>query len=210
MMDEDLSGQQKGSLSYGQQRTFRGLEDVAIQQRLIKARRLLDQVVFKRTGKELDLLELGCGFWGRNLVALQHDYLNVKYTGVDLSVSKDVTGIKLIQADITAWQPEQTYDVVLSLAVAEHLLDPAAHFALIAKCLKKDGLAGMTTPTPQADFVLCTLGKLGMFDREEIEDHKLYLTRNGLDTLARQAGLAVEENYTFSLGMNQWMLMRKA
>lgn len=144
------------------------------------------------------------------MVALQPDYLNVKLTGVDLSVSKETDGIKLIEADITDWKPEQIYDMVLSLAVAEHLLDPASHFALIAKCLKEGGLAGLTTPTPQADFVLRTLGKLGIFDRQEIEDHKLYLTQNGLQTLAKQAGLAVEECYTFSLGMNQWMLLRKA
>lgn len=54
----------KRSLSYGQQRTFRGLEDLAIQRRLTKARRLLDQVVFKNKSETLDLLELGCGFWG--------------------------------------------------------------------------------------------------------------------------------------------------
>lgn len=210
MMAKNMPRQQKRSFSYGQQRAFRGLEEAAIQRRLVKARRLLDLVVSKRPGKQLDVLELGCGFWGRNLAGLQPDYLNVKFTGVDLSVSKNVAGIHLIQADLSVWQPEQTYDVVLSLAVVEHLLAPAAHFALIAKSLKKDGQAGLTTPTPQADLVLRMLGKLGIFDREEIEDHKLYLTQNGLESLAGQAGLAVEENYTFSLGMNQWMLTRKA
>lgn len=200
----------KRSHSYGQQRTFRGLEDFAIRRRLFRARSFLDLLVSENPGKELQCLELGCGFWGRNLAALSQGYPGVEFTGVDLSVTSETHGFDLIEADLTTWIPKVTYDGVLSLAVIEHLLDPQAHFDLIAKCLRKDGLAGLTTPAPQGHFVLKKLARLGIFDRQEIKDHKLYLTQTGLKALADCAGLSVEQYQEFSMGMNQWMLLRKA
>ncbi|MEX2160747.1 MAG: class I SAM-dependent methyltransferase [Anaerolineales bacterium] len=199
----------KRAHSYGEQRTFRGLENFAIRRRLLRARLFLDLLVVQNPGKQLHCLELGCGYWGRNLVALSRDYPGIEFSGVDLSVSKEASGFELIEADLTTWAPQKTYDGVLSLAVAEHLLDPQTHFALIAKCLLQGGLAGLTTPAPQAHFVLSTLARLGIFDREEISDHKLYLTRTGLEALANGAGFTVEQYREFSLWLNQWMLLRK-
>jgi hypothetical protein len=49
---------------------------------------------------------------------------------------------------------------------------------------------------------------LGIFDAEEIADHKLYLTQRGLALCAERAGLVVEVNERFSLGMNQWLVVR--
>lgn len=201
---------EKRKVSYGEERTFRGLEDVAIRRRLVKAHRLLENLLHENPEKELQVLELGCGFWGRNLQMLSEDFAGVQFTGVDLTVAKEKTGaVNLIQADLTKWKPDRTYDGVLSLAVLEHLLDPQQHFELIAACLKKGGLAGLTTPTPPGHFVLERLAGLGIFDRAEIKDHKMYFTENGLENLAKGAGLVVEEYREMSLGMNQWMLLRK-
>jgi len=209
MMAKNLTTEQR-KISYGEQRAFSGLEDIAIKRRLIKAQWLLETLLYKNPEKELQVLELGCGFWGRNLQKLSKDFAGVQLSGVDLTVTKEKTGpVNLIQADLTKWKPDRTYDGVLSLAVLEHLLDPQQHFELIATCLKKGGLAGLTTPTPPAHFVLERLARLGIFDRAEIKDHKMYFTENGLDNLAERAGLVVEEYREMSLGMNQWMLLRK-
>ncbi len=200
----------KRKVSYGEERTFRGLEDIAIQRRLIKARRLLEILLYENPEKELHIIELGCGFWARNLQMLSEDFAGVQFSGLDLTVTKEKIGsVNLIQTDLTKWEPDRTYGGVLSLAVLEHLLDPQQHFEVIATCLMKGGLAGLTTPTPPAHFILERLARLGIFDRAEIKDHKMYFTENGLTSLAKGAGLVVEEYREMSLGMNQWMLLRK-
>jgi hypothetical protein len=128
---------------------------------------------------------------------------------VDLSIDSSSTAVELIQANLAEWKPNKRYDGVLSLAVAEHLLDPQRHFALIADCLERSGLAGVTTPTPQAHILLAMLSRPGVFDRDEIRDHKLYLTQTGIESMAAEAGLQVQGYSQFSLGMNQWTLLRR-
>lgn len=196
-------------VSYGEKRRFQGLEAFAIRRRLRAARHVLDVLVANDPNGKFEVLELGCGFWGRNLSLLSKEYMNINFKGVDLSVSKNVSGVSLIEADISTWKPSQNYDAVLSLAVIEHLVDSLGHFELMAKCLRKGGFIGLTTPGPQAHFVLDALARLGIFDRSEIEDHKLYLTETGIHQLAVDSGFSVLEFKRFSLGMNQWVLMQK-
>ncbi len=195
--------------AYGEGRNFRGLEAFAIRGRLRLARELLGELVEKIETSNAEVLELGCGYWGRNLKALKEEFPTLQFTGVDLSVSSSEQEIELVQADLSTWQPSKKYDVVLSLAVLEHLTEPHKHFELIANSLKLGGLAGLTSPAPQAHLILTTLGRLGIFDREEIRDHKVYYTETGLRLLATVAGLHVESYNTLSLGLNQWILMRK-
>lgn len=195
--------------SYGQNRRLVGLEDLAIRKRLERAQALLGRIRAEQPSKTLKVLELGCGYWGRNLAELSRSNPAVEFTGVDLSVAEQADGFRLIEGDITSWAPKETYDVVLSLAVVEHLTEPQRHFNLMASALAAGGLAGLTTPSPAADALLSALSRSRIFDSEEISDHKLYLTEAGLRLCAQQAGLEVMEYERFSFGMNQWIVLRK-
>jgi len=206
MMSKESALRKRG-IAYGEHREFYGLEAYSISRRLKQARGLLGRLVIQKPKAEV--LELGCGYWGNNLRLLHQEYPHIKFTGVDLSVSKGVTGIQLVQADIFSWNPHYEYDAVLSLAVVEHLLNPQAHFRLLAHCTKAHGLVGLTTPTPQSHFILKLLAWLKIFDRSEIDDHKNYLTETGIRNLAENTGFSTEEFRTFSAGMNQWALLRK-
>jgi trans-aconitate methyltransferase len=195
--------------AYGQQRRFAGLEAFAIGLRLKKARLLVEQLIAENMG-DLSLLELGCGYWGNNLVQLSKEFPQVQFSGVDVAVSAEpVQNIHLSAANLESWRPSEAYDAVLSLAVLEHLVDPRVHFALIAACLKPKGLCALTTPTPPSHMVLSTLADLGIFDADEIRDHKSYYTEQGLRSLAAGAKLKVENYSQMSFGMNQWILLRK-
>jgi trans-aconitate methyltransferase len=198
---------QNRNISYGEKRKFGGLEAIAIRRRLKQALDLLRDISIQ--APTAYVLELGCGFWGSNLIAMEAVFPAMSFTGVDLSVSKDVSHIELIEANVSSWTPNRQFDVVLSLAVVEHLPDPQHHFGLLADCVKDAGRIGLTTPTPQSHFVLKVLSRLGIFDRSEIDDHKSYLTESGIRTLADISRLTFEELYTFSFGLNQWALMRK-
>jgi trans-aconitate methyltransferase len=201
------SSLQNRDISYGEQRKFIGLEAIAIRRRLKPALHLLRDVSIQ--APEANVLELGCGFWGRNLNAMKAIFPAMSFTGVDLSVSAEESKVQLIQANVSSWVPNRQFDVALSLAVVEHLSDPQHHFGLLADCVKETGWIGLTTPTPQSHFVLRVLSRLGIFDKLEIDDHKSYLTRPGIQTLAGISKLTVEEFYTFSFGLNQWALLRK-
>lgn len=201
----------KRASAYGQNRKFRGLEQAAIRRRQHAARQALATLTANER-REIKVLELGCGYTGQNLALLSTDFPLAHYTGVDVSVVGDqeaVTKVELLQADLETWQPDRQYDLVLSLAVVEHLLNPLRHFALIAECLTSSGLALLTTPTPPADVLLRLLAALGIFDKDEILDHKTYLTKTGIHYFAQRAALRVENYHLLSLGMNHVLHLRR-
>lgn len=196
--------------AYGEERRFKGLEAFAIGLRLKKARELVARIAHADQNEPIEILELGCGFWARNLFQLSKEFPDVHFTGIDVSVSLEETpSVKLIAADLESWRPNRTYSAVLSLAVLEHLRDPRRHFDLIAEVLQPGGLCGLTSPTPPSHGVLSLLAKLGIFDAEEIKDHKSYYTQGGISALAESAGLVIDEYVPMSFGFNQWALLRK-
>lgn len=201
------SSLQYRDFSYGEQRKFNGLEAIAIRRRLNQAIRLLQDVSIHTPAATV--LELGCGFWGSNLSVMKAIFPSMSFIGVDLSVSANVSDVRLIEGNVSNWTPNNVFDIVLSLAVVEHLPDPQHHFGLLATCVTEAGRIGLTTPAPQAHFFLKALSRLGIFDKAEIDDHKNYLTESGIQAMANNSKLIVEELHTFSFRMNQWAIMRK-
>jgi trans-aconitate methyltransferase len=201
-----MNTDQNRNFSYGERRQFSAIERYAIGLRLQVVVDALQQLQQAHPGEALRVLELGCGYRGNNLAYLKARYPEMDFTGVDLTIDEALLGqpgITLLAADLNDWQPEDEYDCVLSLAVAEHLLDLPKHFQLITECLAAGGVAILTSPTPPAHAVLSLLAWLNIFDKEEIQDHKLYLTGEGISALAGDAGLGVQTYRTFSLAMNQ-------
>ncbi len=202
------------SFSYGQHRQFNVLERAAIQRRVREVLKTLRAFVANRPSEPIDVLELGCGYFASNLQQIKRLIPNARCTGVDLVVSQEVANrqeLELLEVELDSWRPPRTFDLVLSLAVIEHLVDIQRHFDLIARSLRPNGIAVNTTPTPYAHFMLQALGKFGIVDTKEIIDHKLYLTRTGVYSLARRASLEVLDYNLFQFGMNQhYVLQLKA
>lgn len=194
--------------SYGERRIFSCIEKIAIRQRVKVAEKVL-KIIYK-TKRNATVLELGCGFFGYNLLYLKSRFPQMHFIGVDLKCSSDIDNIELIEYNIEHWKPDTKFDCVLSLAVIEHLLDLQAHFQLISLSLSDDGFAVITTPTPYAHIVLKFLSYLGIFDKREINDHKLYLTKTGITALAEKYFLEIIEFRYLSLGLNQLCILKKA
>lgn len=202
--------QEPRAFAYGQRRRFTWLERIAIGLRAKAAEQILDQLGERHTS--FAVLELGCGFDANLIYHLKCRFPAAEFTGVDLKINPlapPMGGIELLEADLTKWQPSHQFDCVISLAVIEHLSQPEAHFDLIARSLAENGIALLTTPTPLAHQALWLLCVLGQFDNEEIRDHKLYLTKEGIEYLAKAVGLQVTDYQIISFGMNHRVLLRK-
>mgnify|MGYP001189175524 CR=1 FL=1 len=196
--------------SYGQTRNFCALEKYAIKLRLRNAINYIDYFT-KSYKKNISIIELGCGYSGNNLLAIKKKNPDSSCTGIDLFINPELKSnekMNFIEADINKWKPEKTYDCVLSLAVIEHLTDLQGHFNLISDCLSPNGIAIISTPLPHAHIIiwLLSLIKIG---NEEYNDHKLYLTKAGIESLAKISNLKILKHETVSIGFNRIYLMIK-
>lgn len=203
-----VNNPQNNAVVYGQQ-ALSWVDRLTIRRRIALARALIDQS--RRAGQPVStVIELGCGYHGTNLRLLSELYPEVTFCGVDLMVSdQPIPRTQLEAADISQWQPAERYDVVLSLAVVEHLIEPLAHFDLIRRCLQPGGIALLTSPTPANHTVWSGLARLGLI-HVAVDDHKLYLTRAGIADLAAEAGLSLVQYRSFQAGLNQYAWLKCA
>ena len=193
---------------YGETRRFSSLEKWAIRLRLRAAEAALEQQLRALAREDLSVLELGCGYHGENLAYLRSRFPRSSFLGVDVRVNPQLSGgpVRLVAGNVKDWRPPGSFDLVLSLALAEHLVDLPGHFELIAETLAPEGVAVLTSPQPQAHAVLLVLSRIGIFEKN---DHKLYLTRVGLEALAEAAQLEVRDYRSFALGMNQSITLQR-
>ena len=87
------------------------------------------------------------------------------------------------------------FDVVTSMEVIEHVTDPAAFVAELARCLKPDGLLIMSTPNRTAAsriFLVEAAERLGQVPRGTHDWHR-FLTPEELTSLLADAGFTVVE-----------------
>lgn len=166
--------------------------------------------VRRQLGRPVDcIVDLGCGRTAPLLQELLRGGLASRAIGIDLDPSTDVngSGLDVVRADLNAVLPlpDSSADVVLSLAVIEHLTNPVLHLREALRILKPGGRLLLTTPSPRGKPVLEFLAfRLGVIDRTEIEDHKNYFDGAGLAQMLETAGFSAVGMRigTFQLGMN--------
>lgn len=75
---------------------------------------------------------------------------------------------------------DNSVDIVLSLAVIEHLNSPENYLSEIYRIMSPGGYAVLTTPSTYGKPVLETLAALRLIAKEEIDDHKIYYNKKTL------------------------------
>lgn len=103
-------------------------------------------------GKRLRILDLGCGNGNltRCLAEMGHEVTGVdsSESGIDIA-RKSASGCYFIRADICELpfdKLEDSFDVVISVEVIEHLLYPGELIKAAARCLRRGGRLILTTP----------------------------------------------------------------
>ena len=156
------------------------------------------------------LVDVGCGVHYELLKELK-SYIRKGY-GIDLNVENRVDdNLILKKANIEECLPlkESSADVVVMLALIEHLDHPLKALRKIRKVLRNNGILLITTPTPYSKHLLEVCAKIGILDRDEIFSHKRYFSKRELIEILRKAGFKVLLHRYFQFYLNQYVVAKK-
>lgn len=107
---------------------------------------------------------------------------------------------------------QHNYEVVIALAVFEHLHPPVLQQVLhqLHSITTADAVIAGTVPTPLARPVLELLSyRLGLIDPSQIRDHKVYYDDLWLAEVLKRTPWELEHYQHFQLGMNSFFTLRK-
>ena len=143
--------------------------------------------------RDLEVLELGCGFRATQLVALAP---RLKHgTGVDLQLAPELASLPTFtfhEGTIEEALPKltgQAFDAVLLISVLEHLRDPLGVLGAVRALLKPSGIVLINVPTWRGKaFLEFSAFRLGLSPKMEMDDHKMYYDKSDLWPLLVRAG----------------------
>tara|TARA_B100000212_G_C27275462_1_gene490719 strand:- start:54 stop:626 length:573 start_codon:yes stop_codon:yes gene_type:complete len=176
--------------------------------------KLLSYLRYKRTIefiKNKKVLDFGCGIsnWNAKFIGKYPKFIH----GVDSSLSEFERENYLIEIfkDIKEL-PISDYEVVLSMAVFEHI-EPFNLITILDQIYTKTSQNAIifgTTPTPLSRPILETLSyKLKLIDKSQISDHKVYYDDFWLKSILTKTNWTVKSYRTFQLGMNSEFILGK-
>lgn len=162
-----------------------------------------------------DVLDLACG--PATGLGLAGDRIN-KYYGVEYDL-KTVELLRVRYPEAKFFQKDLDedfldfdikFDVILLIAVIEHIFNQKHLFKEIIKSLKPGGKIVMTTPTPFGNDIIHRFGgKLGLFSKVATDDHIVIFNKKRLQIVAKEFGLKIEKYQRFQLGCNQLVVLTK-
>ena len=149
--------------------------------------------------KGLRALDVGCGagLLAEPLARMGADVTAIDAASENIAVAKAHAEKQRLPIDYRACGAEaldvEPFDLVTSMEVIEHVTDPAAFVAALARLLAPGGLMVLSTPnrTPASKLGLITIGEgLGMVPKGT-HDWRKFLTPDELAAHANAAGLEV-------------------
>jgi SAM-dependent methyltransferase len=150
-----------------------------------------------------DLLEVGCGYgFLQEEAAPLFDSLTA--TDFDSEAVKRINqlGYQGIQGGLEALPTGQSYDLIISMGVIEHIYEPTAWVKKLSQHLKPTGWLILSTP-PMNSFWLKLQGK--NWPSFKIPEHVIYYDRHTLTKLFHQCGAIqtriLNSSYAYPLGM---------
>ena len=160
------------------------------------------------------LLDVGCGM--TDLPARFASYVGCDRDPLVLSeMRRRHPGASFASWDVDADEPPPEvlagapYDVVLMLAILEHLPSPARALSRVAPLLAPAGRVLATTPHPLGRLPLEAGALLGLLSRHADEEHEALLDRAALARAAEAAGLVTTVYSRFLAGLNQLTVLAR-
>jgi SAM-dependent methyltransferase len=167
--------------------------------------------------RDLEVLELGCGFRATQLVALAPRLK--RGTGVDFQIAPKLANLPVFvfhEGTIEETLPKlagQTFDAVMLISVLEHLRDPLLILEAVRDLLKPSGALLVNVPTWRGKaFLEFSAFRLGLSPKMEMDDHKMYYDKRDLWPLLVRAGFKpslIKLRY-HKFGLNLFAVAQKA
>ena len=176
--------------------------------------KLLSYARYKRTIeyiKNKKVLDFGCGIsnWNAKFIGEYPKYIHGVDSSFTLSNRKNSL-IKIYKA--LDELPQSDYEVVLSMAVFEHI-EPFELIKILDQIHNKTSKYAIifgTTPTPIARPILEILSyKLKLIDESQIRDHKVYYDDFWLKSMLKKTDWIIQKYRTFQFGMNSEFILCK-
>lgn len=105
---------------------------------------------------------------------------------------------------------DRKFDCVLMAALIEHLFNQKFVMDQVASILKPGGVVALTTPTPFGNDIVHRWGAyMGIFDKEQANDHIVIYDRFRFKILAAEVGLNLKYHKYFQFGCNQLAVLEK-
>lgn len=140
-----------------------------------------------------DVCDFGCGFEATFMRSVLAEVRSA--TLIDIAVADDLKShpkVTVIEGElpgVLATLPDKSLDVVLGMAVLEHLWEPAETLAHCRRLLRPGGICSINVPSWLGKPVLEFLAfRLGLSPADEIDDHKTYYDPRDLWPLLVAAG----------------------
>ncbi len=104
---------------------------------------------------------------------------------------------------------DQDYDVIVALAVIEHIPDPVKWLSELVQKLVAGGIMVLTTPHPAMEWIHSMGAKIGIFSAHAHEQHETLLDARAMSEIADKADLQVTRYSKFLLGCNQLFILSR-
>lgn len=149
------------------------------------------------------ILDVGCGSGALAALVDAEHYLGVEVDDVSLKQAQ----LHFLTHRFVSKLPVsiEKFDSIISLAVIEHVSDPAKFLRMLTGWLK-DILTSrqvVTKPYPTVDWIYDTGATIALFSKHANKEHKDLLDRATLVAAGNQAGLKLVSYQRFLFGANQ-------
>jgi 2-polyprenyl-3-methyl-5-hydroxy-6-metoxy-1,4-benzoquinol methylase len=154
------------------------------------------------------VLDFGCGSGALAALIPPSDYCGIDRDPDSLEIARNEhPEHRFDTAQVTAGE---RFDTVVSLAVIEHVADPAEFLHMLKQSLVSSAEARIvcTTPHPAVDWVHTAGAKIGLFSASANEEHEALLNRDSLRAAGQEAGLEMAEYHRFLFGANQIVVFK--
>lgn len=155
------------------------------------------------------VLDFGCGSGAMASLVAADSYLGIDRDETSLARARNSFGTHRFSGAV---DHNERFDSVVSLAVIEHMEDPAGFLRMLGSHMSDtpEARVVVTTPHPAVDWVHTLGARVGLFSRHASEEHEQLLDRTRLESLAEKAGLNLVHYRRFLLGANQLAVMKRA
>jgi SAM-dependent methyltransferase len=164
---------------------------------------------------EGDILDIGCG----NALLLRENKSRINhYCGIEQHQSHvEKLGEEFVNCDFLKKdldnEPlgiDQSFDVILLIAVIEHLWNQRFIFKQLVPLLKEKGKIIITTPTPFGNDIVHPLGaEMGLFSHAAMNNHIVIYNKRRFKILASEFGLKLVKYKRFQFFSNQLAVLSR-